>query len=971
MQNDTPQPSLPEVFDRYRELNRTIFSDDAQERLDQVVSWVDQADRTKILPADLLLILMKTDGLTFAFDKVEDPSQVDFSHYIDALSKLTTNELRFPRVGKSARLHYNSMTPGMRAILQDARRSAMDRGSSKIEVKDLTRVVEWRIYSQDSFSIRWAMSQLGAAGPNLRWIGRSGALLRDAFTEDLWLALESAAETSGEMGLNHICSPVLIAALCDIPDGVLSGAITAAGASPEDIKRELHASLSERIKKVPPPRLTISKTTSGVSRLLLQAAFTAYQDASLIQESHILQALLKQEGQTREFLIDKGIIKTLAPLVSTDVDLTQPYTGRIQHLSTRLDARRLPLQQRRRSSSVLDQIGKNLTAQAKAGELPPVLGRETELQRIVNVLLRTEQKNPLLTGKAGVGKTALAAALAQRIHDGLVPKQLKKMTIVEINGASLLSGTTYRGDLEERIKNLLKEAEDNVVLFIDEAHSVFAPITSSGQPAEVPNHFKAALASGRIAVIAATTESEYRRWIEKDPALNRRFERIAIPELDSDSTTQILNSLVPKYEELYEVKISEEAVLAATELSDRFIPEQTQPDKAKKLLMDSAIAASTERALNPDLFAAASSDDRGKGSGEDAGITVGREDVAKQVAAKTGIPLDRIQRSSALGWWASLGKRLRDKIHGQDAALEEISSNILVSQLRSADSPAPMAVFGFVGPAGTEQAEIAKTLAAEIFGNKDSMLRLDMSDYQEAFSLSRLIGAPPGYVGYQDEDALVTPLRRDPAQVVLMSNFDRAHISVQKKLLNMIQEGRATDSRGMSADLRHALFILSFERDAAASSTIGFGDGASSRGRLLAPELVKALQKIDAKIITLSGVSDPSGDYKAALIRERLAKFKHTLETEYGQRLDNEERLFDELSEQSAQIRSADALEPIFRRLVIEPTLATLLNKLSTPAGEDPGQDKGAEQDSADEDDTTEDTPDTGDLRPTPERVKR
>ncbi|MEM1350372.1 MAG: AAA family ATPase, partial [Myxococcota bacterium] len=571
-------------------------------------------------------------------------------------------------------------------------------------------------------------------------------------------------------GTPFLGTPHLIARLCTVKNSTIWRSARARGFDPGRLREELLRLIGNRAESIPEFLLGRKTLTPRMVRMLSFSALQAsYKD---ISEAHLIEGFLEDGGSSLELIQALGLESEIRRALGEPKVLEE--VASVEAV--------IQLGAKSRPTPTLDMLGRDLTIEALEGKLPEIVGREQELRRVVNVLLRKEQRNPLLTGEAGVGKTALAIALAQLIASGRVPRKLKGHRVVEINGANLMSGTSYRGDLETRIKGLIEEASQDVILFIDEAHAVFAPRAGSHAPAEIPNHFKSALASGDIAVVAATTEAEYRRWIEQDPALKRRFERVEVGEPELELVGSILKSLVPELEREYEVRIEEEAIDATIDLSVRFIPEQRLPDKAKKLLMDACISRANllidTEPLQVDVRGPCTE------AGEEESLEsaelepapqnelVTREDISYQVHLKTGIPLERLRRGE-INWWVGIEQRLGERVIGQDHAISSVAGALVTGRLRSATHHRPMAVLMFVGPSGVGKGTLASALAHEVFGSTSALIRLDMTDYQEAHSISRLIGSPPGYVGYEDEDVLVTPLRRRPSSEVLQEDDGR------------------------------------------------------------------------------------------------------------------------------------------------------------------------------------------------------
>jgi ATP-dependent Clp protease ATP-binding subunit ClpA len=910
----------PNLFRADGSLDETCFAPDAQQTLRRCTEWLSELDRSVYLPIDLMVVLLDRGSeslhraisrATRGVDRVED-----LRDQLRTLARRVERERH-----DTPALWQAQFSLGFTGLLQDAARWAHDCGRKAISEADLERVVRWRAELQESASIRWAIRQL--ASPETAVLFDSeGSLRTDVFDPDALAALRRAARISARAGMPFLGTPHLIAAFCT-SRGCLFSAAEQSGVDP----RRLHDQLLRIVGTRTPPLSDFSLSrrtlTPRLARMLTAAQELAERNGTRVREFEILEAFLDDGGSSLDLVRATGVLTALQQ------QLREVQAQRQAELDpTAIDLSRADEPAPLSATPVLDQIGRDLSADAKAGLLNPVLGREVELQRTINVLLRGEQRNPLLTGEAGVGKTAIAVALALRIHEGTVPRRLQGMRVVEINGASLVGGTSYRGELEARIRSLLAEAENNVILFMDEAHAVFAPRTNSGQPAEVPNHFKSALASGKIAVVAATTDAEFHRWIEQDPALRRRFERIEIPELSAQVTRTILNGLVDSYQRDYEACITEEAVQAAVDYSVQFMPDQSLPDKAKKLLMDSTIAVVSDLAR---VTTADTAEENSRKIAAPIPIPVVKAaDVAKQVALKTGIPLHRIT-SNWVGGLTGLDTRLAQHVPGQEAAATLVASRLVAGRLSSAGRKRPQAVFVFVGPPGSGRTRLAQGLARELYGSDKALLRLHMADFSESHSVSRLIGSPPGYVGYQDEDALVSPLRRRPSSVVLMLDFDLAHPNVQERLIRVFDEGELVDTRGMKADASHAIFVLTIAADLAGPRAgIGFGSSQSLASpdardglRRLRPELFDRLKGYTWEYIPFAGPDD--GSLVRVLLLEKIQTLQKSLVNDYGMELRIATEMKDELIRQAGALRDIRDLERLFQQLVIEPVSAKLL----------------------------------------------
>lgn len=913
MANDS---ELGALFNDDGYLNRRRLGPDALSVLEGCTAWLHEVSRSVYLPIDLLVVLLERghEGLRQTIATSARGVQ-DAPELLDQLKQLAE---RVERESEGpARLHLDQFSLGFAGLLHDALTWAQESKRARISEPDLVRVMRWRAELQESASVRWAIRQLSQPGGELLFEA-NGQLRSAAFSAPIWEQVHEAMRLSCRTGLSFLGTPQMMAALCT-SRGLLVRACEDAGVSPRTLHDDLLAIVGQRSPVQQEFQLNRQTITPRLVRMLVVAARAAEREGQSIAEVHLLHAFLEDGGSSLQVVRAQGLVGPIQRHVDMAMsDAANPARVSIFDGHAHLGSAATP---------TLDLLGRDLTAEAKEGKLPTVLGREEELQRVINVLMRSEQRNPLLTGKAGVGKTALAVALAQRIADERVPGELARMRVVEINGASLVGGTSYRGELEARIKGLLDECDGDVILFIDEAHAVFAPRSSAGQPAEVPNHFKAALASGRIAVVAATTEMEYRRWIEEDPALRRRFERIDIPELSPEFTRTILASLAPKYEERYEVPVTPEAVDAAVELSSRFLPEQSLPDKAKKLLMDATIAVASERAL-----AAVEAD--GDAGGTPSKRVVSRIDVARQIAQKTGAPLDRIVAGS-IRWWVGLEERLRAHIPGQDAAVEAVARSLIASRLSGMGRRRPQSVFLFAGPPGVGKRALATGLASEIYGSARAVVRLEMADFAEAHSISRLIGTPPGYVGYQDEDALVTPLRRKPSCVVLLENFHLAHPRVQERIARIFSDGEITDTRGMSADASHAIFVLTLDVELEQRAGIGFAGDRSATAldlKSVDAELAERLKGHSVEFVAFEGLTSPGSDLGRVLFSRRLASFRASLMEEYGLQLALPEEREQELLARVDALSDARDIERLFHEGVIEPVCDLLLE--GTPEGD-------------------------------------
>jgi ATP-dependent Clp protease ATP-binding subunit ClpC len=486
-----------------------------------------------------------------------------------------------------------------------------------------------------------------------------------------------------------------------------------------------------------------------------------------------------------------------------------------------------------RGTGRLDRFGRDLTAAARAGELDPVIGRADEVDQVLEVLARRTKNNPVLVGDPGVGKTAIVEGIAQRIAgvdgDGDVPAVLRDVRIVALDLAGMVAGTKYRGEFEERLTTVIDEvvaAGRQVVVFVDELHTVIGAGSAEGSAMDAATILKPMLARGELRLIGATTVGDYRRHIEKDPALERRFEPVTVPEPSVEETVAILRGLRRRYEDHHGVRISDAALEAAARLSDRYVRDRFLPDKAIDLIDRAAAragmgapAADAEGLLRAREVAVDAEDferameltreiDRlaavglSKGAGE---ITA--DNVAQVVARRTGIPVASLgvaDRDRLL----NLEEQLHRRIVGQEAAVEAVADAVRAGRAGLGHPGRPVGSFLFLGPTGVGKTELARALAEALFGSPDRLVRLDMSEYADRSAVTRLIGAPPGHVGYDEAGQLTEAVRRDPYTVLLLDEIEKAHAEVIATLLQVLDAGRLTDARGRVVDFRHAIVIM-------------------------------------------------------------------------------------------------------------------------------------------------------------------
>ncbi len=500
----------------------------------------------------------------------------------------------------------------------------------------------------------------------------------------------------------------------------------------------------------------------------------------------------------------------------------------------------------KKSSKLLDQFGRNLTKLASDGKLDPVVGRETEIERIMQILSRRTKNNPVLIGEPGVGKTAVVEGLAQRITNSEVPELLKNKQIYTLDLAALVAGSKYRGEFEERLKKVMKEITQrgDIILFIDELHNLVGAGAAEGA-IDAASILKPALARGELQTIGATTLDEYRKYLERDSALERRFQQIRVEEPSIDQTVEILKGLRDRYEQHHKVQITDEALRAAGELASRYISDRFLPDKAIDLIDEAAsrmrIKSMTSPPANRELEGEVETTRREKEAAIEAqefekaaalrdkerkltnrkreleqewesGETgdrpaIGEEEIADIVSMWTGIPVFKLTEAETQKLM-----RMEDELHkrviGQHPAVEVISKAIRRSRAGLKDPKRPTGSFIFLGPSGVGKTELARTLAEFLFGDDDAMIRIDMSEYMEKHAVSRLVGSPPGYIGYDEGGQLTEAVRRKPYSVLLLDEIEKAHPDVFNILLQILEDGRLTDAQGRTVDFRHAIVIM-------------------------------------------------------------------------------------------------------------------------------------------------------------------
>src|ERR1700728_3941892 len=500
----------------------------------------------------------------------------------------------------------------------------------------------------------------------------------------------------------------------------------------------------------------------------------------------------------------------------------------------------------KKSSKLLDQFGRNLTKLAAEGKLDPCVGRETEIERIMQILSRRTKNNPVLVGEPGVGKTAVVEGLAQRITSSEVPELLKNKQIYTLDLAALVAGSKYRGEFEERLKKVMKEITQrgDIILFIDELHNLVGAGAAEGA-IDAASILKPALARGELQTIGATTLEEFRKYLERDSALERRFQKIIVEQPSTEETVQILKGLRDRYEQHHKVTITDEALEAAAELADRYISDRQLPDKAIDLIDEAASRMRIKSMTSPPVYreleeeieetrrakeeaiesqefekAAKLRDDERRLSQKKRDLaeqweagesterpSIGEEEIADIVSMWTGIPVFKLTEAETAKLMR-MEEELHKRVIGQHPAIEVVSKAIRRSRAGLKDPKRPTGSFVFLGPSGVGKTELARTLAEFLFGDEEAMVRIDMSEYMEKHAVSRLVGSPPGYIGYDEGGQLTEAVRRKPYCVLLLDEIEKAHSDVFNILLQILEDGRLTDAQGRTVDFRHAIVIM-------------------------------------------------------------------------------------------------------------------------------------------------------------------
>lgn len=658
------------------------------------------------------------------------------------------------------------------------------------------------------------------------------------FTEKANKALNLAIESAEEMRHNYVGTEHILYGLVKEGSGVAATALNECGVT-EDALREKLESINGTMSLV---ELTPDDFTPRTKRVLRAAVIISSKTGyTYVGTEHLLLAILSEsDSYAVAFLEELGVsVERLAQAVSKGMQGgADEGFGGFENESAPNGSQK--------GGSALDKFGRDLTKAAKNGEIDPVIGREKEIQRVIQILSRRTKNNPVLIGEPGVGKTAVAEGLALEIAKGNVPEILKDKRVVSLDLTGMVAGAKYRGDFEERIKAAIDEVKKskNTILFIDELHTIVGAGAAEGS-ADAANILKPSLARGDFQVIGATTLNEYRKYIEKDAALERRFQPVKVGEPTPEQAVQILKGLRDSYEAHHKVKITDEAINAAVTLSSRYIADRYLPDKAIDLIDEGAskvrLASLTSpdnvkeledeiadyekekaSAINEQDFERAArlrdeqkelqtklDDAKKKWQEQQKGNSgeVTAEDIAKIVSEWTGIPVVQLTKEESERL-LNMENVLHERVIGQSEAVTAIAKAIRRGRVGLKDPKRPVGSFIFLGPTGVGKTELCKALAEAMFGDENAMLRLDMSEYMEKHTVSKLIGSPPGYVGFEEGGQLTEKVRRKPYSVVLFDEIEKAHPDVFNMLLQILEDGRLTDSQGRTVDFKNTIIIM-------------------------------------------------------------------------------------------------------------------------------------------------------------------
>ena len=659
------------------------------------------------------------------------------------------------------------------------------------------------------------------------------------FTNSSEQALELANDLAAKLGHNYIGTEHILYGLVEEGNGVASKVLSNQGVTSEEVLREIEELIG--VSENGPIEDVESIGFTPRSKRVIENSFIEARrlNSQYIGTEHILCGIMR-EG-------DSVAVRIMMDLNVNPKRLYNEIVNAINEAESKEPGSKKAVNNGSYNSTpTLNQYGSDLTKKAREGKLDPVIGRRTEIDRVIQILSRRTKNNPCLIGEPGVGKTAIAEGLAEKIVAGDVPETLKNKRVVSIDISGMVAGAKYRGDFEERIKKSLEEVKKagDVILFIDEIHTIVGAGSAEGA-VDAANILKPLLARGEVQVVGATTTTEYRKYIEKDAALERRFSPVTVNEPTEEDTIKILEGLRDKYEAHHNVKITDESIKAAVELSTRYVNDRYLPDKAIDLIDEAASRVKMQTYTKPDSMRnledeiekvskekeeaiatqnfekAAKLRDNEKAKKQKLEeeqakwkedntkkvMVLSKEDIAHVIASWTGIPVNKITETENEKL-KHLEENLHKRVVGQDEAVSAVSKAIRRGRVGLTDPNRPTGSFLFLGPTGVGKTELAKALAEAMFGNEDSMIRVDMSEFMESHSVAKLIGSPPGYVGYDEGGQLTEKVRRKPYSVILFDEVEKAHPDVMNMLLQILEDGRLTDSQGRTVNFKNTVIIM-------------------------------------------------------------------------------------------------------------------------------------------------------------------